>query len=92
MSCAGARGCSVDEQSRVIKCIRVHRRRESCAVRAAEDKRVMCVKAASETKERGRGEKKRSAREVVETASPKIKTFWRVPNVVARVRSARSRI
>ena len=66
MSCAGARGCSVDEQSRVIKCIRVHRRRESCAVRAAEDKRVMCVKAASETKERGRGEKKRSAREVVE--------------------------
>ena len=93
MSCAGARGCSVDEQSRVIKCIRVHRRRESCAVRAAEDKRLMCVKAASETKERGRGEKKRSAREVVETASPrKKKTFWRVPNVVARVRSARSRI
>jgi hypothetical protein len=94
MSCAGARGCSVDEQSRVIKCIRVHRRRESCAVRAAEDKRAMCVKAASETKERGRGEKKRSAREVVETASPrrKKKTFWRVPNVVARVRSARSRI
>ena len=73
MSCAGARGCSVDEQSRVIKCIRVHRRRESCAVRAAEDKRVMCVKAASETKERGRGEKKRSAREVVETASPRKK-------------------
>ena len=93
MSCAGARGCSVDEQSRVIKCIRVHRRRESCAVRAAEDKRVRCVKAASETKERGRGEKKRSAREVVETASrEEEKTFWRVPNVVARVRSARSRI
>ena len=38
-------------------------------MRAAEDKRVRCVKAASETKERGRGEKKRSAREVVENAS-----------------------
>ena len=38
-------------------------------MRAAEDKRVRCVKAASETKERGHGEKKRSAREVVENAS-----------------------
>ena len=38
-------------------------------MRAAEDKRVRCVKAASETKERGRGEKKRSAREGVENAS-----------------------
>ena len=49
-------------------------------MRAAEDKRVMCVKAASETKERGRGEKKRSAREVVVSASsdkfkPKVPTF-----------------
>jgi hypothetical protein len=38
-------------------------------VQAAEGKRVRRGKAASETKERGRGEKKRSAREVVENAS-----------------------
>jgi hypothetical protein len=80
MSCAGARGCSVDEQSRVIKYPGVHRRRESCAARAVESKRVRCGKAASKKKERGRGEKKRSAREVVVSASsnkfkPKVPTF-----------------
>jgi hypothetical protein len=69
MSCVGARGCSVDEQSRVIKYPGVHRRRESCAARAVESKRVRRGKAASETRERGRSEKKRSAREVVVSAS-----------------------
>ena len=38
-------------------------------MRAAEGKRVRRGKAASETKERGRGEKTCSAREVVENAS-----------------------
>ncbi len=80
MSCAGARGCSVDEQSRVIEYPGVHRRRESCAARAVESKRARRGKAASETRERGRGEKKRSAREVVVSASsdifkPKVPIF-----------------
>ena len=68
MSCVGARVCSVDEQSRVIKYPGVHRRHESCAARAVESKRVRRGNAASETKERGHGEKKRSAREVVVSA------------------------
>jgi hypothetical protein len=70
MSCAEARGCSVDEQSRVIKYPGVRRRRDSCAARAVESKRVRRGKAASETKERGHGEKKRSAREVVVALPP----------------------
>jgi hypothetical protein len=62
-------GRSIDEQSHSHKVSAVLPRREFFSARAAEGKRVRLGKAASEAKERGRGEKTRSAREVVENAS-----------------------
>jgi hypothetical protein len=63
-------GRSIDEQSQSHKVSAVLPRREFCSVRAAEGKRVRRGKAASETKERGRDEKTRPAREVVENLLP----------------------